>query len=285
MSFKPHVLGHRGAVLPEGTIFQNSMPAFKLALEHSEGFETDACLSADGEVFLIHEEYGTFRKGLAPYLNAESLKQTAGRRLDEMQASEIKELKLICGSQIPTLAEAIDLIASYEGKTINIELKGYNVFPAVRQQLEAAFAEGKVTPDQVMVSSFDHAVMLEVRKTNPALKVGALFVDKRHAKNKIYPHTESKSCYTPIKPAALGTDIIAEINPDYIIIPHIAASVDICAAVAQMPSKTKLAVWVVSERGDSNPLAFLQKLVGQPHSEVLDTIIVDDPQDPVLAQL
>jgi len=285
MRFKPHVLGHRGAVLPEGTVFQNSIPAFKLALEHTEGFETDACLSSDSEVFLIHEEYGTFRKGLAPYLNAESLKKTAGRRLDEMQASEIKELKLICGSPIPTLGEAIDLIASYEGKTINIELKGYDVFPAVHQQLEDAFALGKLTPKQVIVSSFDHAAMVEVRKTNPQFKVGALFVDKRHAKNKIYPHTDSKSCYTPIKPAALKTSIITEIDPDYIIIPHIAASVEVCAAVAQMASETKLAVWVVSERGDRNPLAFLQKLAGQPHSEVLDTIIVDDPQDQVLAEL
>ena len=264
--------------MPSGTIFQNSIDAFKLALEHTEGFETDACLSADGEVFLIHEEYASFKRGLAPYLNEESVKRTAGRRLDEMQASEIKQLKLRCGSTIPTLAEAIELLASYKNKTINIELKGYNVFPAVEQQLEVAFEEGKLTPEQVIISSFDHETMLKVRKANPSFKVGALFVGKKHTANLIYPHTESKACYVPITPKSLLEDTVIQINPDYIIIPHTAATVEICTAVAAFEGEAKLAVWVVSERGDKNPLGFLQKLEGQPHADVLDTIIVDDPE-------
>ena len=45
------ILGHRGCILSDGKPYQNSLEAFKIALEYSDGLETDACVCKDGEVF------------------------------------------------------------------------------------------------------------------------------------------------------------------------------------------------------------------------------------------
>ena len=52
------ILGHRGCIL-KGKPFQNSLKAFKLAIQYTNGFETDACLTKDGDVVFIHEEITT----------------------------------------------------------------------------------------------------------------------------------------------------------------------------------------------------------------------------------
>mgnify|MGYP001445269058 CR=1 FL=1 len=44
----PKIIGHRGVISSEpGYPYQNSIEAYKIALDRMNGFETDACLNAD----------------------------------------------------------------------------------------------------------------------------------------------------------------------------------------------------------------------------------------------
>ncbi len=213
----PHLirLGHRGAVLPEGRPpFQNSRAAFQLALAHADGLETDACCSRDGEVFLIHDE----GNGLAPYLTPESSTLAGSRRLDEMTSAEVRALRLRDGSPIPTLAETLALYQNAPGKLLNIELKGYQVLPAVLRTLAAS---PPLPPDQIILSSFDHATLQEARQLAPQFRIGALFDATSASPTPMYPwHPDSSGTYTPLTTAALSSPLLQSLDPAFVIIPE-----------------------------------------------------------------
>src|SRR5450755_3738942 len=82
----PITFAHRGARLEEP---ENTIPAFRRALEAGvRGLESDAWLSADGEVVLVHD--GTVGRGLrrkkVPATTAEELAEFGVPRLAELYA-------------------------------------------------------------------------------------------------------------------------------------------------------------------------------------------------------
>ncbi|MBE6541999.1 MAG: glycerophosphodiester phosphodiesterase [Ruminococcaceae bacterium] len=99
---------HRG--LHGNGIPENSLAAFKNAVDNGFGIELDIQLSSDGEVMVFHDY---------------TLSRMTGddRKLSDLTAAELMELRLDGGEEhIPTLRQVLDLV---DGKVpLLIELKG-----------------------------------------------------------------------------------------------------------------------------------------------------------------
>ncbi len=157
---------HRG--LHGNGVPENSLAAFRLAVENGYGAELDVHLSKDKRLVVIHDE---------------SLLRTAGveRNVEELTAQELDACRLE-GTQekIPYLEEVLSL---YEGKTpLIIELKAargnhaelaYRVCELVKNYPKLRFC----------MESFDPRVIRWLKKNRPEIIRGQLscnFVKRRH---------------------------------------------------------------------------------------------------------
>jgi glycerophosphoryl diester phosphodiesterase len=160
---RPAVIGHRGA---SGETPENTLAAFRRALELGvDGVELDVHLSADGVPVVIHDPLlerttnGRGPVGVQPLAALRSL--DAGRWFGDRYA----------GERIPTLEDALDVL---RGTRVIIEVKNGPVYyPEIAQRVASvarASGHGRLT-----VSSFDHPVLLEVRRAAAELETAVLF--------------------------------------------------------------------------------------------------------------
>lgn len=155
---------HRG--LHTDSIPENSLAAFKNALDRSYGIELDVQISSDGEIFVFHD------KSVARMCGAK-------KDLTSMTAEEIKQLRLLgTQEQIPTLNEVLTLI---DGRVpLLIEIKYY----ANNEKLCAALAE--VLDNYIgsfAIQSFDPRILRYFKKYRPRFARGQL-VSKPDKKSK-----------------------------------------------------------------------------------------------------
>jgi len=158
------LIAHRGesADAPE-----NTLPAFRMAVDRGFGFECDLYLSSDGRVFAFHDR---------------DLSRTTGgantNRCADVSWSETLS-KLDVGSwgrwadsryrgTPPALLEDI-LALARPGRKIYLELKaGPEIVPAVKEVLAA---QDRATPDTVLFISFSEEVCRAVKEQLPAYRV------------------------------------------------------------------------------------------------------------------
>jgi glycerophosphoryl diester phosphodiesterase len=135
---------HRGARADRP---ENTMPAFRLALERgARGLETDAWLSVDGEIVLVHAE--RLRHGLR------RLKVT------EATAAELGEL------DIPRLAQLYaELGTDFE---LSVDAKQHEV---ARPLIEAARAAGNGAPGRLWLCSGSRQLLRGLREEAPDVKL------------------------------------------------------------------------------------------------------------------
>src|SRR5262245_53827525 len=144
----PLVLGHRGAsrAAPE-----NTLEAFRLARDlGADGVELDVRRTADG-VLVVHHDPAREGLGVLGTL-----------RFDDVRAA--------C-PDIPTVDEALDELS---GMVVNLELKCLPWEPDADPEREVLAAlldvvDLRVLADQVIVSSFDLDVVVEVRTRAPGV--------------------------------------------------------------------------------------------------------------------
>jgi glycerophosphoryl diester phosphodiesterase len=147
------ITAHRGAGYLEP---ENTLRAIQRAIALGvDQIEIDTQLTRDGHLILMHD----------PTVD----RTTKGTGyVSELTLAEIRRLDAGLGEQVPTLEEAL---AVAHGKVIlQIELKGSRTAPAVAQAVEAA---GCV--DEVILTSFVHRRLAEVRSLNPRFSTGALW--------------------------------------------------------------------------------------------------------------
>lgn len=161
-----HVFAHRGCSrrAPE-----NTMAAFRLAVEAGcHGIETDAHLTADGRIALIHDENtrrttdGALR--VAASVMAELRALDAGAWFDDAFA----------GERIPELWELLELMQP-TGMLLNLELKN-NVarYPGLEQAaLDELRRFGML--GRAVFSSFNHASMALVKELEPEAETALLY--------------------------------------------------------------------------------------------------------------
>ena len=166
----PHWVAHRGA----GTLApENTLAAIRLGARHGfRMFECDVTLSADGELFLLHDptlERTTNGHGEVAQTRSSDLRQLdAGRWHSEAYA----------GERIPTLRETFALCSEL-GLMVNLEIKpspgleadtGRRVAEAVTRQWPGATL-GLAAP---LVTSFSRAALQAARSVSADLRLGLL---------------------------------------------------------------------------------------------------------------
>lgn len=158
------IWAHRGA---SAEFPENTMAAFERAVDlGADGIEIDVQRSADGELFVMHDEYLERLTEHKAYLY-------------ELSAEQIKGLEIVGplakGShKIPTLRE---LLAFLQDKTIklNIELKNSIYFyPGMEEEI-VELVENFAMQEQVYYSSFNHESIARLAKLVPQDKLGILY--------------------------------------------------------------------------------------------------------------
>jgi len=146
------IIGHRGAAALEP---ENTLLSFQKAIDLGcEMIETDARLSVDGKVVLIHD------KKVNRATNGQGL-------VEDKSLYELKKLDAGKGETIPTLTEAWDLIKDRVGLSIEIKEK------AVLEEVILFIEKGNIK-DQVLVSSRYYWLLAKMKKSNPALRTGVV---------------------------------------------------------------------------------------------------------------
>ena len=157
----PLVLAHRGASALET---ENTLAAFRRAMaEGADGVELDVQCCATGEVVVFHDD---------------GLTRLAGRpeRIDQLSLAALRQVRLLPGGEIPTLAEALE--ACGPAGLVNIEIKHAGLFPAGCRDLVEGVAKvvaGADAGHRVLVSSFNPGAVWWWRKLRPDVPSGLLF--------------------------------------------------------------------------------------------------------------
>jgi len=162
---RPLLLGHRGAAAEAP---ENTLAAFRLALAGgADGVELDVWRCQSGEVVVIHDEDAARTCG-EPLL-------VTGAPLERLRALDAGRWKgaAFAGERIPLLAEVLEALP---GAVVNVELKARR--GQADRGLAAAVArvvDGARAGPRVIVSSFEPALLLDLRRAAPHLATGLLF--------------------------------------------------------------------------------------------------------------
>jgi len=155
-------IAHRGT---SGETPENTIASFRRAIaQGAEIIETDARLSKDKEIVLIHDE------------TVERTTNGKGR-VSQLTLKELRSLdagswfgKKFSGERIPTLSEAIDVT---KGKAkLNIEFKGEDLL-LVPKVIDLLKEEGFIK--KVILSSFNYSFIKETKRLKPQIITGLLF--------------------------------------------------------------------------------------------------------------
>tara|TARA_B100001971_G_C18105516_1_gene491274 strand:+ start:26 stop:871 length:846 start_codon:yes stop_codon:yes gene_type:complete len=276
----PKIIGHRGVISSEpGYPYQNSIEAYKIALDRMNGFETDACLNADGNIYFIHEaKYLKTPVEISYQEHLKEPKSTDKERFDLLTDNDISNLKLKGGEQIPSWDDVIPLFKDRPDKIFNIELKGYKVHKVLIPKLRKAFDNGDLLEEQVLISSFAHPFLKEIRKAFPNIAIGMLFIDPNIAPALLFPWTDDQECfYTPILEKTLQSKDFDQIKPQFIIIPDSCANEHTFSIIKKYHEDKKVIVWVFTELDNYDDQSF--KAMVKKYQDMIYTIIVDKPWD------
>jgi glycerophosphoryl diester phosphodiesterase len=146
--------GHRGAAALEP---ENTLRGIQRAIEIGvDQIEVDIHLTRDGELVVIHDETVD--------------RTTNGHgRIRDLTFEEIRGLDAGKGEVVPTLQEVIDLTRDHV--ILQVELKGLGV----EHKAVEAVEEANIV-DRVVFTSFRHPALKTVKRLNPSIATGVLFV-------------------------------------------------------------------------------------------------------------
>lgn len=160
-TFGKYAYAHRG--LHSDGVPENSMAAFRAALERGYGIELDVHLMKDGNLAVIHDH---------------SLLRTAGAdvQIEDLTAGELESYHLENGERIPLFSE---VLALWRGKTpLIIELKSTNENYTALTDTAAAAMDGYLGP--WCMESFDPRCLRHLKKRYPTIIRGQLSEDFVH---------------------------------------------------------------------------------------------------------
>lgn len=150
------IIAHRGAsgFYPENTL---------LAIEHAllanaDGIEIDV-FCVENELVVIHDE--------------EVSRTTNGTGLlQDFTLKQLQQLDAGSGQQVPTLWQVLQLVNNQT--LLNIELKGADTVKPLLELLRKAEAQLNTDPKKLVISSFNHHLLKQVKNQRSDLKLGAL---------------------------------------------------------------------------------------------------------------
>jgi len=158
-------IGHRGAA---GHAPENTLVSVRKALEIGvDGIEFDVHRSKDGAIVVMHD----------PTVDRTS---NGSGPIAEMTLAELRELDLgtwkgpqFAGERIATLEEFVAAVPA--PLKLFLEMKaGNEVYPGIEEQVAQFLAERGLV-ERTNISSFDHFVLLRMRKLLPQVETGMLY--------------------------------------------------------------------------------------------------------------
>ena len=189
MSSQPLIFAHRGAsaVAPE-----NTLPAFVKALElGADGIELDVQATADGELVVLHDfnlERTTTGAGL--------LRKRTLAQLVDVDAG-IRFNDAFAGTPIPTLEQVFELTA---GRCIvNVEIKNMDWDGGPEARPLTRMIRRRRLHGQVIVSSFNPFALRKMRRLDPEIPLGLLYVPKLPRSGGPRPALPSRIRNVPLK--------------------------------------------------------------------------------------
>lgn len=146
------VIGHRGA---SGIAPENTLKSFRIALEMgADMIELDIRQTLDGELVCIHD--------------SELDRTTSGvGQIHKLTLEEIQQVDAGSGEQVPLLSDVLDFAKNKI--MVNIELKVKDI-----EQLVVDMVTKRSMEQQILVSSFFHESLRQVKEINPAIDTGVL---------------------------------------------------------------------------------------------------------------
>jgi glycerophosphoryl diester phosphodiesterase len=150
------IFAHRGV---SGHYPENTLLAIQAALDcHVHGIEIDV-YAHDGELIVIHDR---------------QLKRTtnATGNIEDYSHAALLEFDAGQGQRIPTLWQVLQLISNQA--VLNIELKGHDTAHLLITTLERAKAELGTDWSTLLISSFHHPMLQQIKQLQPTLAIGAL---------------------------------------------------------------------------------------------------------------
>lgn len=160
------VIGHRGAM---GHAPENTLPSFELGLRQgADILELDVHLSRDGEVVVIHDatlERTTDGRG---YVRDHTLAEL--KRLD----ARGQHGGMGTVPRIPTFAEVLEWAQGRVALAVEIKA-AYARYPGIEAKVVDLLARHGMTAN-VVVISFDHTSLVEVKRLEPGVAVGPLYL-------------------------------------------------------------------------------------------------------------
>lgn len=164
---KPIVYAHRGAsaYAPE-----NTGAAFKKAVElNANGIELDVHLSKDGFLVVSHDEKVDRTSNGSGFIK-------------DMTLTELKELDFgswfssdFAHERVLSLDEVISLLKGWDG-ILNIELKSGPIFyDGIEEKVVDLLRKNNLI-ERTIISSFNHYSLLTVKRIEPVLKIGLLYM-------------------------------------------------------------------------------------------------------------
>lgn len=150
------IIAHRGA---SGSYPENTLLAIEQALmAKADGIEIDV-FCVENELVVIHDE------DVSRTTNGKGL-------LQNFTLKQLQQLDAGAGEQVPTLWQVLQQVNNQT--LLNIELKGADTAEPLVQLLKKAETELGTEPDKLLISSFNHHLLKQIKKLRPDLKLGAL---------------------------------------------------------------------------------------------------------------
>ncbi len=150
------IFAHRGA---SADAPENTLLAIDLALtQQADGIEIDVHQLGD-ELVVIHDRWVS--------------RTTNGNRvLTDYTLEELQTLDAGQGQFVPTLWQVLQRV---QGQCfINIEVKGVNKVSLVNVCISKAVSQLNFKPEQFIVTSFNHHLLLAFKSIAPTIRIGAL---------------------------------------------------------------------------------------------------------------
>lgn len=150
------IFAHRGA---SADAPENTLLAIEQALtQQADGIEIDVFQLAN-ELVVIHDRWVS--------------RTTNGNRpLADYTLEELQTLDAGQGQFVPTLWQVLQLV---NGQCLmNIEVKGVDDVSLIKACINKAVSQLNFRPEQFIVSSFDHHLLLAFKSIAPTIKIGAL---------------------------------------------------------------------------------------------------------------
>lgn len=150
------IFAHRGA---SADAPENTLLAIDLALtQQADGIEVDVHQLGD-ELVVIHDRWVS--------------RTTNGNRvLTDYTLEELQTLDAGQGQFVPTLWQVLQRVQGH--CFINIEVKGVNKVSLVNVCISKAVSQLNFKPEQFIVTSFNHHLLLAFKSIAPTIRIGAL---------------------------------------------------------------------------------------------------------------